>query len=272
MVLAAAPSGTPGAPPIGYAQATGYYKKDSRPTLYQPLNLLDAREITSWCSTSADHLADTLYFGFKGLARIDEVRIYTGNGFDEQVFREFGRGHKLALKAGGETRILNLEDHRGLQPFSIEPPLEGREVTLEVLDVYPAEDDPDVPVCLTDVVFYSGGKALNGAWLTQKLKYDRDRAALMGTWFAGFEGSPDRSLSFFYDDTYVLIYEPFEQATKRKVASGDYNAQGSHLTLEVPGKGRVGSHLRREQKGSYYLLTLDGNLPEDYKQVFRSKR
>ena len=27
---------------VGFAQATGYFKKDTRPTLYQPLNLLDA--------------------------------------------------------------------------------------------------------------------------------------------------------------------------------------------------------------------------------------
>ena len=32
---------------IGYAQATGYFKKESRPTLYQPLNLLDARDATA---------------------------------------------------------------------------------------------------------------------------------------------------------------------------------------------------------------------------------
>src|SRR5215471_20290733 len=79
------------ATPIGYAQATGYYKKDTRPTLYQPLNLLDGREITCWCSTSSDPLAETLTFGFKDMAKIDEIRIYTGNGFDDRTFQEFSR-------------------------------------------------------------------------------------------------------------------------------------------------------------------------------------
>src|SRR6476619_3162807 len=81
--------------PIGYAQATGYFKKDSRPTLYQPLNLLDGRESTAWCSPTGDPLSEKLTFGFKGPVTIDEVRVYTGNGFDEATFTDFGRAKKL---------------------------------------------------------------------------------------------------------------------------------------------------------------------------------
>ena len=41
------------AAPVGYAQATGYYKQSSRPTLYQPLNLLDGRETTGCMSVTS---------------------------------------------------------------------------------------------------------------------------------------------------------------------------------------------------------------------------
>src|SRR4051812_7994397 len=78
------------APPVGYAQATGCYKRETRPSLYQPLNMLDGREVTAWCSRSGDHLADVLSFGFKGTAKVDEVRVYTGNGFDDATFKQFG--------------------------------------------------------------------------------------------------------------------------------------------------------------------------------------
>ena len=46
-MLAIALTGEAEAAPVGYAQASGYFKKDSRPSLYQPLNLLDGREATS---------------------------------------------------------------------------------------------------------------------------------------------------------------------------------------------------------------------------------
>ena len=277
LLAGTAPRAAGTAAPIGYAQATGYFKKDSRPTLYQPLNLLDAREITSWCSTGGDPLADTLFFGFKGVARIDEVRIYTGNGFDEQTFRDFNRARKIGIKAPGVSRTVTLEDHRGLQAFSLDPPLDTPELSFEVLDVYPAEDDPDVPVCLTDVVFYSNGKPLNGSWLTQKLKYDRDRAALLGTWFGGYEGAPDRYLSFYYDDTYRMAYEPYDDDAKKRVYSGGFDATSTRITIDVPGKGKIPLKFKRESKvdekgAPYWLLTFEGNVPDDLKQTFRSKR
>ena len=271
--LGAAPAGPlkPAGPaPVAYAQATGYFKKDSRPTLYQPLNMLDAREITAWCSTTGDPLADTVTFGFKGSAKIDEVRIYTGNGFDEQVFRDFGRARKVLLRAGKETRVINLEDHRGLQAFPVDPPLKSDELGLEVQDVFPAEEDPDVPVCLTDVVFYSDGKPLNGAWLTQKLKFDRDRAQLLGTWYAGEDKNPTYFLSFAFDDTYRMVFRPFEK--EASVYTGSYDASASRMSVDIPGKGRLTIHAVSGQAGETRTLSFDGGaLPDDWKQKFRSR-
>src|SRR5260370_35799064 len=87
------------APQIGYAQATGYYKQDTQPMVYQPAHLLDGRESTSWCSTGPDAFEETLMFGFKGVTTIDEIRIYTGNGFDDSKFHGFGPAKKLAIRA-----------------------------------------------------------------------------------------------------------------------------------------------------------------------------
>jgi hypothetical protein len=265
-----------GAPPIGYAQASSYLKKDSRPTLYQPLNLLDGRELTAWCSSSGDLLADQLTFGFKDSATIDEVRIYTGNGFDDKTFREFARGKKFALKGpeGGQT--FTVADTRGLQAVALQPPITGAQFTLEVLDVYHAED-PDTPVCITDIVFYSQGKPLNGAWLTQKLKYDRTRAPLLGTWFGGDEGAPDRFLAFFYDGTFRYLYEPYDPITNtRRSLTGNYTLMGDTLTLEMPGKaGKKRATIRRSKSRheGQKVLTLDGeDLPEDFRRAWRTHR
>lgn len=255
----------------GYAQATGYYKKDTRPTLYQPLNLLDAREATAWCSTTSDSLNEQLFFGFKERVRLDEVRVYTGNGFTEDSWQQFSRAKKLSIKGPAGAQAFTLADQRGLQAVAIDPPIEGTHFTLEILDQFPAED-PEMPVCLTDIVFYSEGKPLNGNWLTQKLKYDKQQAPYLGTWFAGYEGAPDRFLSFYFDGTYRYLFDPFDKSRQReKTFSGDYEVSGSHIVFELPGKGKVSARVRRERaKGREgQTLVFEGELPEELQRPFR---
>lgn len=259
---------------IGYAQATGYFKKASRPTLYQPLNLLDAREVTAWCSSSADGLNDALTFGFKGTVSIDEVRIYTGNGFDQSTFEEFSRAKKLSFKGPSSAVSLPLSDQRGLQAVQIRPAMRGSQFTIEILDQYPAED-PEAPVCLTDVVFYSQGKPLNGTWLTPRLKYDKHKAPLLGTWYGGYEGAPDRFLSFYFDGTYRYIYAPYDQADKQRAFGGSYEVVGNKLTMEVRGHGKVSLKMVRakasEDPGeARHTLKLEGgDVPDDLAEAFR---
>ena len=164
-----------------------------------------------------------------------------------------------------------LADQRGLQAIQLRPALQGAQFTIEVLDQFPAED-LDAPVCLTDVVFYSDGKPLNGPWLTQKLKYDPKRAPLLGTWFGGYEGAPDRYLSFFFDGTYRFVYAPYDQPEKEKIFSGAYQVAGSRLTLQLPGKGKVTVRMdavRGEGGGKGHTLTLEGDVPEQLKEPFR---
>lgn len=272
LVLTTMPAAALAAPPIGYAQATGYFKKESRPTQYQPLNLLDGREATAWCSSGADPLNDRLTFGFKGAARIDEIRIYTGNGADDAAFASFSRAKKISLKgpAGGQT--FTVADQRGQQSIQLNPPLEGAQFTMELLDLYPAED-PEMPACISDVIFYSEGKPLNGPWLTQKLKFNRAQAALLGTWFAGSEGAPDRYLSFYFDGTYRFVYEPWDPEAKGKVFGGDYDARGSRMKLEIPGKPQSHVRLVRDpgEGKADHTLALDGAVPREMKVVFRDR-
>jgi len=267
------------APGVGYATSPGYYKKQSRPTLYQPLNLLDARELTVWCSRGSDAQEDPIRFGLKGPATIDEIRVYTGNGTDDEAFQAFSRAKKLSLKSPTRATTFTLADQRGLQSVPLDPPLQGEQLTLEILDQYTA-DDPASPVCLTDVVFYSEGKPLNGNWLTQKLRYDKARARVLGTWYAGFKGAPERYLSFFFDGTYRFLYDPFEEKrgkTERSF-SGEYDVRRSTVILHLPGKGRaVGKLIETRPEGSgdappTRSLTFQGkNLPADLAQPFRDR-
>ncbi|MFZ5445000.1 MAG: NADase-type glycan-binding domain-containing protein [Myxococcota bacterium] len=257
--------------PVGYAQATGYFKKDSRPTLYQPLNVLDARDATAWCSPTSDPLNELLTFGFNGPVKLEELRISSGNNFDANTWNDFARARKIAIRSGKQTQTLTLEDLRGAQSVPLNPPMLGSRFTIEILDTYPA-DDPDAPVCLTDVVFVAEGKALNGAWLTTRLKFDKYTSAVMGTWYAGFEGTPDRFLSLNFDGTFRYSYEPFDTTrNKEKVLQGSYDPSASRIVFEVGGK-KYGVKFSKDpaKKGSGQVLSLEGELPEDLKGEWRS--
>ena len=265
--LVAAPVSAGG---IGYAQATSYFKKESRPTLYQPLNLLDARDATAWCSATSDPLNEMLTFGFNGPTRIEELRINSGNNFDANTWNDYGRARKLVVRSGKQSQTISIEDVRGAQSVQLNPPMLGSRFTIEILDQYPAED-PDVSVCLTDIVFVSEGKPLNGPWLTTKLKFDKSTALVMGTWYSGFEGTPDRFLSLNFDGSFRYSYEPFDTTrNKEKVVQGSYDVSASKIVFEIGGKKHGVKFSHDPAKKGGFNLNFDGELPEDVKGPWRN--
>jgi hypothetical protein len=271
-VGAALVSATAAAGDIGVAQATGYFKKDTRPTLYQPLNILDARDITAWCTPTGDPLNDSLVVGFNGPITLDEVRITTGNNFDETTFQSFGRAKKVRITSGKEERLVMLEDQRGPQAIPLSKPLTGSRFLLEVLDTHLGED-PEMPVCLTDVVFVEEGKQLNGPWLTRKLKYDRQQALVLGVWYGGYQGNPDHFLHFNFDGTFRYSYEPYDtERNKPKALQGTYDVSSSRISFQVGKKRFTARYAKSDARGGGQTLSFDGEVPAELKQVFRSVR
>lgn len=273
LILIAAPSAFAAAPPsVGYAQAEDYLDKDSHPERYNPLNVLDARDSTVWCAAQGEGARPVMTIGFKGVATVDEVRVYTGNGSEREAFKEYARAKKITLEGKDTARSFTLEDKRGQQTIPLNPAVSGAWITLEVKDTFPGSE-PKAPVCLTDVVFYSGGKPLNGTKLATALRYDARLAPLLGTWFGGLEGAPDRFLSFYVDGTYRFVHEPLGGG-EPSAFTGTYTASSSRLSLELPKKGKVSLHFKREEaEGSTgaYTLTLEGELPDEWKEPFRSR-
>ncbi len=265
--LAALVAGSTSTNTVGYAQATGYFKKDTRPTLYQPLNLLDGRDATAWCSPTADPLNELLTFGFNSPVLIEELRISTGNNFDTNTWPDFARAKRLLIRSGKMTQNINLEDSRGAQSVRLDPPLLGTRFSIEILDQYPS-DDLDAPVCLTDILFVAEGKPLSGPWLTAKLKYDKAISAVMGTWYSGFDGTPDRFLSLNFDGSFLYRYEPFDSArNKEKSMSGTFDPSTSKIVFEVGGKKLTAKYSKDTSPKGGYTLSLQGDVPEELKGV-----
>jgi hypothetical protein len=269
LAAAQAPAG------VGYAQVRDYFRREAQPERYGALNLLDGRDASAWCTPGPDPLDVPVTIGFKDSVTLDEVRIFTGDGKDAESFRKASRAKEFSLESAAGARRFSVADQRGLQTVQLQPPLQGARFTLRVLDQFPSED-PEAPVCVSDVVFAAGGRALNGPWLTPKLKPDKRTAPLLGTWFAGYDGAPDRFLSFYLDGTFRYLFEPFEDSAGRKSLSGRYTVGRTQLTLELPKQRRVKLALKREPRegGAGELLLLEGALPEELKQLagpFRSQ-
>ncbi|WP_224368321.1 NADase-type glycan-binding domain-containing protein [Hyalangium versicolor] len=261
------------APPatVGYAQAGDYLDKDAHPDRFSPLNVLDGRDTTAWCAPDGEGAFRGMTIGFKGVATVDEVRVYTGNATERDAFKAYPRAKKITLEGKDTARGFTLEDKRGQQTIPLNPPVSGAWITLEVKDVFPGSED-GAPVCLTDVIFYSEGKPLNGTKLAPNLKYDARTAPLLGTWFGGLEGAPDSFLSFYVDGTYRFVHEPL--GGEPSAFTGAYSASNSKLSLELPKKGKVSVKFTREEadgSSGGYTLALEGDLPDEWKEAFRSR-
>lgn len=269
-LLATAAVAASNAPP-GYAQASDYLERERHPERYSPLHLLDGRDTTAWCASGESPAPVTI--GFKDVVSIDEVRVYTGDGTDRASYKAHARARKLTLSGVNSAKSLKVEDKRGLQVVPISPALTGNRFTLEVVERFAGARE-DAPVCVTDLVFYSGGKALNGTWLAPRLRYDARLAPLLGTWFGGLEGAPDRFLSIFVDGTFRFAHEPLDGGEPSSV-TGSYALSGSRLTLEVPNKGRVTARLQRATpEGSSpagTTLELEGAVAEEWGRAFRGQ-
>jgi hypothetical protein len=272
LLLATSAAPALAAPPsVGYAQAADYLDKDAHPERYHPLNLLDGRDATVWCATEGQSTGP-LTIGFKGMATVDEVRLYTGNGSEREAFKQYARARKLTLQGKDGARNFTVEDKRGLQSVALNPPVSGAWFTLEVKSTYPGAEE-SAPVCVTDIIFYFEGKPLNGTKLAPVLRYEARSAPLWGTWFAGHPGAPDRFLSFYIDGTYHFVHEPLD-GTEPRVLTGAYTASSSRLTVDLPKRGKAPLRYSREQAegpAGGHTLTLEGELPEEWKEPFRSR-
>ena len=119
LLAAVAPSALAAPPSVGYAQAADYLEKDAHPERYHPINVLDGRDASVWCAAPGS--ASTLTIGFKGVATVDEVRLYTGNGSEREAFKAFARAKKLTLEGKDSAKNFTVEDKRGLQTVPLNP-------------------------------------------------------------------------------------------------------------------------------------------------------
>jgi hypothetical protein len=260
------------APSVGWVRATGQLDA-STPGRYTPLNLLDGLPSTVWCSRDADALSESVAFGFTEPVTLTRLDVTTGNAATSETFHAFSRVRKLLLRGPDATATVTLEDRLGPQSVQLAKPLRGKNFTLEVLDAFSAED-PLAPACLADVLPFSGTTALAGPLLRKRLAYQPGGSEVLGLWYGGPDGAPDRTLSFFLDGSWRML--PEGSGAKGKPLSGTWWTKAGAVWLTVPGMGKVDArpHLSTQKDASgkpVLTLTLEGQVGE-LKQAYRDRR
>ncbi len=258
-------------PRVGWVRASGQLDA-STPNRYTPLHLLDGVASTVWCSRGADALSETLSFGFAEPVTLTRIDVTTGNAGSDETFHAFSRVRKLLLKGQSGTATLVLEDRPEPQSVPLPKPLRGQTFTLEVLDTFPAEDVL-AAACLADFLPFSGTTPLAGAGLKKHLGYQPGGTELLGVWYGGPAGAPDRSLTFFLDGSWRL--SPEGPSGRGKPLHGGWGMKAGELWLSIPGMGKVQAHPRlvaSEAGGKPVAsLSLEGPVGE-LKQTFRDRR
>ena len=262
-------------PGLGYVQATDWYEHANNPAHFQPLQLVDGNLKTAWCSSTSDAQADALGFGFASVAVVDEVRVGTGNQADTASFHASARPRKFVLRTDGRASTFSVADTEGVQTVKLDQPLQGQVFTREVLAVEPAED-PAAPACVSEVELVSHGKPVPHP-KGKLLKWDPQRQRLLGTWYAGDEGNPDKSLSFFLDGTWQLRTVVYDEPTRPKTVTGTWGLEKKGLWMKAPtsGKGKVTPELetKADARGKpRTTLALKGSVPAALRVPFRDRR
>src|SRR5262249_375004 len=262
-------------PGLGYVTASDWCERARTPTHCEPLQLVDGNPKPAWCSSSSDAQADALGFGFAAVAVVDEVRVGTGNQADTASFHAAARPRKFVLRTDGRASTFSVADTEGMQTVKLEGPLQGQIFALEVLDVEPAED-PAAPACISEVHLVRHRKPVPGP-KKALLKWNPERARLVGTWYAGDEGNPDKSLSFFLDGTWQFRTAVYDEPTRPKTTTGTWALDRKGLSMKAPGsgKGRVTPEIETKAdahgKGRT-TLQLKGGVPAALRVVFRDRR
>jgi hypothetical protein len=259
-------------PTVGWVRASGQLDA-STPSRYTPLNLLDGLVSTVWCSRNADALSESLAFGFADPVTLTRLDVSTGNAATVETFHAFSRVRKLLLRGPEATATLTLEDRLGPQTVQLAQPMRGKNFSLEVLDSFAAED-PLTPACLGDVLPFAGATPLAGTVLRKWLVYQPGRTEVLGLWYGGPDGAPDRTLTFFLDGTWRSL--PEGPSGRVKPLAGKWGTKAGAVWLTSPGTGKVEArpkvNVQTDATGRPLItLTLEGQVGE-LKQTFRDRR
>jgi hypothetical protein len=259
-------AGASSAAEVFYARSNGSLESGEKPGRYGALNILDDNHATAWCSAGTGE-GSRIVIVFSEKVDIDRMDVFTGNQASKKTYAAFSRVREMQLRESEMTHSVRLADKNGSQSLSFDPAISTRRLTLELQAGFRGKSKRHS--CISDIIFYSGRRALNGKKLKPFIANSTAFIDFLDTWISGPEYGKNRELVLGIKKTYTFAYvpsDPMEQAVNLK---GDFRIKNGALELKVK-KSWIPVKVRRDDIGKALKIKIEeGNeVPRGMSGVF----
>ncbi len=236
-----------------YARSNGDFQKRSHPGRYSALNILDDDGSTAWCSAGTGKGAE-IELVFTEAVRVEKMIMLTGNQRSGDTYESFNRVRQMAVSEGDMIHTVELEDKRGAQTLTFDPALNTDRLVLKLKAGYRGSGQRHT--CISDIVFYQGGRALNGKQLKAKVKKSRKVIDFLDTWVSGPDYARDRELVFGVTGTYRFLYIPNDPQETSLRKTGRWRMEGRTPSVKLGNKW-VPVRVKRDDAGRVIKLKVE---------------
>jgi hypothetical protein len=207
-----------------YAKSNGDYQGRSAPGRYSALNILDDDKSTAWCSAGTGKEAE-IEVVFTGQAHIEKMAVATGNQKNDKTYKSFSRVRQMVVSEDDMVHTVELEDKMGSQTLNF-------------------------------VVFYKGGRPLNGKHLKEHVKNSKKTIEFLDTWVSGPDYARDRELVFGVSGTYRFLYIPNDLQETALRKTGTWRMEGKNPTIREGNKW-IPVKVKRDDAGRVIKLKVE---------------
>jgi hypothetical protein len=243
---------------VMYARSNGDWKEESDPGRYGALNVLDDDKSTAWCTYGTGKGAE-IQVVFSEAVQIDRIKVLTGNQSSKKTFSDFNRVRQMEIVEGDMMHTVSLDDKFGTQILKFDPKLSSNRFTFKLKAGYRGKSKRHA--CLSDIVFYSAGRQLNGRYLKPHIRKRVKSMEFIDTWISGPEFARDRELIFGINGVFRFVYVPNDPQEQTQRRAGAWRVKGSDPEIKV-GERWVLIQAIRDDAGRLEDLKVDEGLME----------
>jgi len=246
-------AGTAGAAEVFYARSNGSLESGEKPGRYGALNILDDNHGTVWCSAGTGEGA-RIEIVFSEKVDIDRMVVFTGNQASKKSYADFSRVREMQLRESDMTHSVQLADKLGPQPLDFDPPISTRRLVIEMLAGFRGKDKRHI--CISDIVFYSGKRALNGKKLRPFIKKSNTFFDFLDTWVSGPEYGKNRELVLGVRKTYTFAYVPSDPMEQAVMLNGAFRIKKGVPELKIK-KSWIPVKVLRDDVGKVLKIKIE---------------
>jgi hypothetical protein len=230
---------------------------DGRPRSYA-FNLVDGKPTTSWCAKPTDGELK-IVFGFKKAMKVTRLSVVAGSVRGKAFDARRKHARVLGVNDGNHMREIKLTEQVGAQTVTLDPPVEGRQFAVTVLNARGGEG----PVCLGEITIKSTRGQLSGPSVGTKVRGLSTPARRMVHRWVDNVDAPERTLLLALDGTFTYRFEPLLEG-KPVTLRGKWRGSHRWLKLEMGSKSfAMKKKMTRIDDGDQQLvqLSLKGKAP-----------